>query len=531
MNDRDEDAWVAFWCGLFTPLLVGEIPESARGRYFREAGRIERLVPNGERRTISARTLRRKWRRFIAGRVEGLRRRRRSDQACPRGNRGELLARAVELKREQPLRSHDTLNTILRREFGRTIPKSTLYRHLKREGATRRKLGVVAEKVRCRWTRELPNDLWVGDFEHGPPVIHEGRAVETRLSAWIDCHSRYIVEAKYYLRENLDCLIDSLLRAWGHHGASREIYVDNARIYHALALRIACAELNIHLLHRPPRDPPAGGLIERFFRTAQDQFEAEVRAGAMLTLPELNRLLAAWLGTAYHARIHGETKESPHDRYFSAGISTTHVRRNVSLNDIQRFFRHREKRTVHRDFSDVRVENLFFAVDPMLRGDKVVVVYDPFTLDGSDPVEVRIESPEGRYLGIGRRYAREGGAHPAQGRPPPRGPIKPHYLDALRADHAIQHEAERSAGLDYHSARRRSTWTLSAFAGKFARLLGRRGGISALAPEELEALSAFHARHGRVTEALLEQAFSRAESPSIPSILLALQSLLPERNL
>jgi hypothetical protein len=59
-----------------------------------------------------------------------------------------------------------------------------------------------------------------------------------------------VVEARYYVRENLDILIDSLLRAWSHHGASRELYVDNAKIYHAGALKLACTELNIKLLHR-----------------------------------------------------------------------------------------------------------------------------------------------------------------------------------------------------------------------------------------------------------------------------------------
>ena len=102
----------------------------------------------------------------------------------------------------------------MRHEFGRTLPSSTLYRHLRREGATRLKLGVSTQKIRCRWTREHSNALWLGDFEHGPAVMHEGQAVKTHLSAWIDCHSRYIVEARYYLRENLDILIDSLLRAW-----------------------------------------------------------------------------------------------------------------------------------------------------------------------------------------------------------------------------------------------------------------------------------------------------------------------------
>ena len=80
----------------------------------------------------------------------------------------------------------------------------------------------------------------LGDFEDGPCVLVGDQAVTTHLSAFIDCHSRYVVEARYYLRENLDILIDSLLRAWAIHGASRELYLDNAKIYHAHALKAAC---------------------------------------------------------------------------------------------------------------------------------------------------------------------------------------------------------------------------------------------------------------------------------------------------
>jgi transposase InsO family protein len=131
-----------------------------------------------------------------------------------------------------------------------------------------------------------------GGFEALFRQRRSDRAVPTHLSAFIDCHSRYVVEARYYLRENLDILIDSLLRAWSAHGASRELYLDNAKIYHANALKAACFALNMRLLHRGVGDPPPGGLIERFFGTAQGQLESEVRADEVLTLDRLNQALS-----------------------------------------------------------------------------------------------------------------------------------------------------------------------------------------------------------------------------------------------
>jgi transposase InsO family protein len=521
MRCNNED-WAVFWCSLLSPVLLGEIPEQRRERYFQQLSQEERLLPNGRRKRLSARTLRRQWRRLKDEGVPGLYRRRRSDRGQPRKKHGDLLDRAVALKKEQPFRSDKAINRILKREFGRQLPRSTLYRHLRQQGATRRKLGVCKEIVRCRWTRDQPGALWVGDFEHGPPVMHQGRSVKTHLSAWIDCHSRYIVEARYYVRESLDILVDSLLRAWGNHGASRELYVDNAKIYHAKALQLACTQLNIQLLHRPPRDPPAGGLIERFFQTCQMQLEAEVRAGKILTLDDLNRVLAAWLAVAYHQDVNSETGQTPHARYHQE----PRLLRQVDLGAVLGFFHQRVPRLVDKDFSDVRLDGLFFAVDPTLRGDRVVVQYDPF----SPLAEVQLYTPAGAYVGLGRRYQREKGSHPQPSPASPAGPISPHYLDALRAEHAAMQEQRRSLGIDYHSARQRNVWSLSSFARIFARLLGRQGGVSGLTTQEMDLLAAFYARHDRVTEGLLRQAFAQAPAAILPEVLFQLQSLFPERN-
>lgn len=525
--DRNDQAWAVFRCQLLAPLLLGEIPDSERGAYFRKLSGQEYLLPNGKRKTISTRTLRRWWKQLRDQGVEALQRRRRGDRGQPHHlpQRAELFARAVQLKREQPRRSAHVINRILWHEFGRQLPHSTLYRHLRRQGATRRKLGITREKIRCRWTRNHSNALWLGDFEHGPVVLQQGEPVKTYLSAWIDCHSRYAVEARYYLRESLDILVDSLLRAWSQHGASQEIYVDNAKIYHAQALQLACAKLHIRLLHRPPREPEPGGLVERFFQTLQGQFEAEVRAASLLTLAELNRLLQAWLRMDYHECIHSQTRETPRARY-EAGFT---AKRQVDVKTVEKFFHERVVRTVDRDHLDVRIGNRFYKVDLDLRGDRVVVQYDPFPSEDC-PSEVLIYSEHDVFLGTGKLYQRERGAHALPSAPPPTGVVEPHYLRALEAQQQMDHAAKRQLGLDFHSAAKRNVWKFSSWANKFSRLLGRSGGLSALTPEELDALRTFHAKHDRVTEPLLCQAVAQADDKSIPQILWQLQILLRERE-
>ena len=156
MKGRNDEDWAVFWCSLLSPVLLGEIPERQRERYFQELCREERRLPNGQRRRLSVRTLRRRWRRLKEQGVPGMYRQRRSDRGKPREKHAALLARAVELKKEQPRRSDKVINRILKREFGRSLPRSTLYAHLRRAGATRLKLGVSQQKIRCRWTRDQP---------------------------------------------------------------------------------------------------------------------------------------------------------------------------------------------------------------------------------------------------------------------------------------------------------------------------------------------------------------------------------------
>jgi len=244
MRKKDED-WALFWCSLLQPVIFGEVPEEETGRFLKKIAEEERLFPNGVRKKPSLTTLRRKLLIYRQGGFQAFARKARCDRGMPRAHPAEMIQKAIELKRDQARRSEETINKFLKGEWARTLPKSTLYRHLKEAGATRLKLGVEKQPVRRRWTRDYSNALWVGDFEDGPYVLFQELVVRTHLCAFIDCYSRAVVEARYYYRQNLDILIDSLLRAWTTHGASSELYVDNAKIYHARALKCACYALHI----------------------------------------------------------------------------------------------------------------------------------------------------------------------------------------------------------------------------------------------------------------------------------------------
>lgn len=519
MKDRDLD-WCLFWCGLLHRVIFDEIEESEVNQFLKQVAEEERLFPNGVRKKPSLSALRRKLNAYREKGFEGLARKPRSDRGKPRVHDKKVVTKAIDLKHDQPKRSHVSINKMLEGEFKSTIPPSTLYWHLKRAGATRIKLGVTQNKVRCRWTRDHTHDLWVGDFEHGPFVVHEGRVVPTRLSVFIDCHSRFVVEARYYYNEKLDVLIDSLLRAWANHGAPLQLYVDNAKVYHAKRLKAACHRLNIHPFHRAKGDPAPGGLVEKIIQTIQSQFETEVRAGEILTLDQLNRALVAWLAESYHETRHSETGQPPAERY-QEGLNAI---RQVDLNAVLLYFMEREQRTVHRDFSDVRLHGRFYRVSKELRGDKVEVRYDPYGAEDT----VLIYSLNEEYLGTGTLHNRE--RRPENDpTPAPRSKPKYNYLEFLVEQHDKRLRAQ-AHGIDYRAAVAGRRWPFPAFAKALAQLLGRSGDLTSFTAREIELLQKQYDRMPDLNRTHLAEIVADAREKTIPAVLFALQQFTTRKE-
>jgi transposase InsO family protein len=517
--DKEQQKWAIFWCDLLSPIIYDEIQAELINRFLKDLTQKELRFPDGRIGYPALSPLRHKLNRYQNGGFDALARKRRDDRGKPRSIAAEIIEKAIELKKEQPVRSVNTINRFLEEIYGTTIPRSTLYRHLKQANATRIKLGVLQKKVRKRWTRNHTHDLWVGDFEDGPYVLENGQVVPTYLSAFIDCHSRYVVEARYYLRENLDVLIDSLIRALATHGAPLQLYVDRAKIYLANSLRAACYRLNIKLLHRPPKDPPAGGLIERIIQTIQMQLEAEIRAGDILSLQQLNRALSAWLAVSYHKTIHSETQQTPELRYQN-GLT---VIRSVDLAKVIESFLQSVERTVNKTFSDVQLNKRFYRTDPKLRGDRVQVKYDPFS--SFDTVQIR--SLDGQFLATGTLHDRTADIPASE----PKAQSKPkHSYTQLLIRQHNQMLADQTGSIDYRKVLQSRSWPFHEFAKTVAQLMGKKAGLADLSAGQLEALKKTYNQSRSINRKMLKAAFEKALYPTVPYIIRELKLLIQKEK-
>ena len=510
--DKEQERWAIFWCDL---LIYEEIEPELTNQFLKQLADIQITFPDGRIAKPSLKTLRRKLNRYRQGGFDALARKKRHDQGQPRNIPTEVIEKAIELKKEQPYRGPAAINRFLEEMYGLSVPRATLYRHLKCAGATRIKLGITRKDVRKRWTRDHTHDLWLGDFEDGPYVLEKRDIVPTYLSAFIDCHSRYILAARYYFRENLDVLIDSFIRALSIHGAPRQLYVDRAKVYLSNGLKAACYRLKIHLLHRPKKDPPAGGLIERFIQTLQQQFEAEIRAGDLLSLAELNRALSAWIAVSYHKDIHSETAQSPEQRY-QKGLTLI---RQVDISRVIDSFMQSVTRTVNPTFSDVQVDKRFYRVDAKLRGDRVQVRFDPFATWDT----VKIYSLHDEYLGTAILHDRSS-AIPAA--PDPSWPKPKHsYTDLLLRQHK-KILAEQTSPIDYRKVVQRRPWPFHEFAKTVALLLGRKAALADLTTAELEVLKKVYNQSRSINQNMVKRAFEMALYPTLPYVVRELKLLI-----
>src|SRR6266516_30521 len=382
----------------------GLVREAASERLSpRERGQLVRALagrpvehPSGELRAPARTTLDDWIRAYRRGGFEALK----PAPRCP-GPRTPppLLEQAAALRRELPGRTGAQIAEILRRLHGEAAPSArTIERSLRAQGLSRARLE-GRERAYGRFEADAPNELWVADVLHGP--LLKGR--RAYLFCVLDDHSRFVVGARFQWAETTL--------------ASKQ-------------LQRICAVLAIRLVHSAPGRPPGRGKLERLFRTVRDHFLVELARRELASPDELNRLFRAWLRQAYHLREHGETKQTPLERYTASAPRRADAGAEPEL--LREAFLWQEQRTVAKT-ATVSLQGNRYEVDAALVGCRVELYFDPFELER---IEVRYQ---GRPFGlavphtIGRHAHPAATREPAEAEPPPKTGID--YLRLLEHEH------------------------------------------------------------------------------------------------
>jgi len=441
MDDREDHALLV---ASFRYRIIAEVVE-AEGEgvtaAVKEAAASEWTAPWGMHLHVSERQIWRWAAAYTKGGLSALMPKRRVDTGELRAMPSSLLETAASLRRENPNRPTKTIIDILVRkktvQSGK-LKRSTLDRHLAGLGLSRRRLCTLGRKVFKKIETQTPLELVIADFHHGPYVRQPGeeRARRALLLVFIDHFSRYVLDGRYYLHEDFAALRFGFRHVLLVYGVFGKLYVDNGPSFHATRFHAACknAEIDILLVHSKPYQSECRGVVERYNRTAKEQFEDEVRQREeLLTLEELNTYFEAWLAERYHRDIHSETGEAPFDRWRNHAT----LRQAPNLERLDELLRLRKRAKVHPKWATIECQGVRYLADAGLRGRKVHVLYDAM-----DPSYVLVELA-GRI--VQRAEPQRPGQTPFQPVPPPMPKEKTDYLQLLREGYDQRIKAELSA--------------------------------------------------------------------------------------
>jgi len=298
-----------------------------------------------KQQNVNVRTIRRWLNAFKEHGLQGLSRKKRADRSLRRMP-GPLqgLIEGLYLQRPAPqITSIHRKVEVVCVEQGWEVPSySTVYsivRSLEPTLVTLAQEGrkVYQEHFDLLMMREAsaPNEIWQADHAM-LDILVEGESGET-LRPWLtiilDDYSRAI--PGYFIGPDPPSILRTALAFrqaiwrkedldWSIFGIPDEFYVDHGSDFTSKHLEQVAADLKVTLTFSRIGEPRGRGKIERFFRTVNQLFCADLpgylqpgrnREVRLLTIENFEQAFYRWLVDVYMKREHSETRMSPRFRW------------------------------------------------------------------------------------------------------------------------------------------------------------------------------------------------------------------------
>ena len=333
-------------------------------------------------RQYSVSTLERWYYAYQKGGMSSLRPERRSDAGRAQDLTEAQRKLLCDIRREHPSAS---VSLILRTLVGDgrlgkdAVSAATIRRLFAEHGLDRIPLRDGAgPKTRLRWEAERPGALWHGDVCYGPAIVIDGVKKPVRIHGLLDDASRFVIALEAHHTEREVDMLGLLVRATRRHGLPDALYLDNGSTYRGDNLSVACARMDVSLLHARPYDAPARGKMERFWRTLRDGCLDFL--GALSSLHDINVRLWAFLDEHYHKAPHSSLMgRSPAVVYESAERRIDRFDEKV----LRRALTVRVRRRVRRD-STLPMDGTDWELDQGFLAGRLVTVARCL-VDGNEP--------------------------------------------------------------------------------------------------------------------------------------------------
>jgi transposase InsO family protein len=308
MNDNERNEEALFRLSVLGDLVHRKLRHGDLVHLLKKKAEEVWIGPDEEPRQIAAKTLEAWYYAHKRGGFSALLPKARRDKGRIRAIPEDLQELIVAMKREDPGRSVPLILKELR-DAGRMrknqFGAGAVQRLLKRRGLSGPEMELIAE-ARYRFVASECGELWQGDACHGPALHdpHSGREVKVKIFALLDDRSRLVPYVRGSFHETQQDFLAVLLGAIERRGIPKSLLLDNHGSFTGTDVRLACAKLNIQLVHARPYDGASKGKIERWWRTLRAHVLDRLDLEKIDTLDDLNLRLSAWVEGEYNHRPH-----------------------------------------------------------------------------------------------------------------------------------------------------------------------------------------------------------------------------------
>ncbi len=257
--------------------------------------------------------------------------------------------------------------------------ESVIARFLRESGYSRKHMLQMQDpqKVRLPFEAEYPMQIWQIDTKGKYVKILDPadpqNEVEAKLIVIIDDNSRYVVMARYVIKEDTAAVVNMFRMAITMYGIPEVLYTDKGSPYIGHMLLKGAPIIGCRVQSTPIGDAPAKGKIEKNMQNFTNRLESEIKLlDKTLSLQEMNEYAQAYTEQDYNLRIHSTTGEAPEARF---GRLTCEYRRFISEEVLSLLFLEHKEAKVSKD-GQIRFRKKNYLVPHVdLYGKKVTIRY------------------------------------------------------------------------------------------------------------------------------------------------------------
>ena len=349
-----------------------------RRRLIREKAGIEHEVPGRGRRRLSESCIRNWYYLYRKYGRAGLEPKGRRDSgACRVLSQSEaaLLLNHLEAK------PHLTAVSVLRQLqaeglIGSNPSSSSLSRLVRAQGMDRqRRMRKRDEERNLKFDFFAPLECVQADYMYTVKVPDkDGKLRHAVLLVFLDDASRRVLYASFSFTESSLAFEAGIRHILSAHGRIGQLYCDHGAPFVSTQTSRILDTVGLIIVHSRVGKPAGRGKVERYVRTARQQFFALVGEQPPQSLSELEQRFHSWLESEYHRNPHrGLGGKSPLDAWVEKAHHIIPIDPAV---DLEKAFFHVESRKVHKD-STITLAGVLFEVPSDLIGTRVTLSFDP----------------------------------------------------------------------------------------------------------------------------------------------------------